>query len=144
MRIVWSDSGRRTLKYHQMLDEPLELAEDERALVTVLLLRGPQAPGELRSRTERLHAFADRGDVEATLRRMAERGLVRELPRRGGDRDNRWIAPARRPARGGSRSQRPASTATACSPRAARRATRGCARRTTRWRSGTPTSSSTR
>ncbi len=91
VRIVWSDTGRRTLKYHQTLEERLGLAEDERALVTVLLLRGPQAPGELRSRTERLHAFADRGAVEETLRRMAERGLVSELPRRGGDRDSRWV-----------------------------------------------------
>ena len=90
LRIVWSDTGRRTLKYHQVLDEVLGLAEDERALVTVLLLRGPQAPGELRTRTDRLHAFADRGAVEETLRRMAGRGLVRELPRRGGDRDSRW------------------------------------------------------
>ncbi|ABL82284.1 MULTISPECIES: DUF480 domain-containing protein [unclassified Nocardioides] len=90
LRIVWSDTGRRTLKYHQVLDEVLDLAEDERALVTVLLLRGPQAPGELKTRTERLHGFADRGAVEQTLSRMAERGLVRELPRRGGDRDSRW------------------------------------------------------
>ena len=90
LRIVWSDSGRRTLKYHQTLDESLELAADERALLTVLLLRGPQAPGELRTRTDRLHGFADRGVVEDTLRRMADRGLVRELPRRGGDRDARW------------------------------------------------------
>ena len=91
LRIAWSDTGRRTLKYHQTLDESLGLADDERALVTVLLLRGPQAPGELKSRTERLHAFADRGAVEETLRRMAERGLVRELPRRSGDRDSRWL-----------------------------------------------------
>ena len=90
VRIVWSDTGRRTLKYHQTLDELLGLAEDERALVTVLLLRGPQAPGELKTRTERLHPFSDRGTVEETLRSMAERGLVEELPRRGGDRDNRW------------------------------------------------------
>ena len=73
LRIVWSDTGRRTLKYHQILDERLELEPDERALLTVLLLRGAQAPGELRTRTERLHAFADRGQVEACLRRMADR-----------------------------------------------------------------------
>ena len=90
LRIVWADTGRRTLKYHQVLDEVLGLADDERAILTVLLLRGPQAPGELRTRTDRLHAFADRGAVEETLRGMAGRGLVRELPRRGGDRDNRW------------------------------------------------------
>ena len=91
LRIVWSDTGRRTLKYHQTLDEVLDLATEERALLTVLLLRGPQAPGELRTRTDRLHPFSDRGTVEETLRRMAERGLVRELPRRGGERDARWV-----------------------------------------------------
>src|SRR5919107_2489789 len=44
LRIVWSDTGRRTLKYHQTLDEVLGLDPDERALLTVLLLRGAQAP----------------------------------------------------------------------------------------------------
>ena len=64
LRIVWSDTGRRTLKYHQTLDEVLDLAEDERALITVLLLRGPQAPGELRTRTERLHGFSQGGQKD--------------------------------------------------------------------------------
>lgn len=93
VRVVWSDSGRRTLKYHQLLTEVVELDDAERALVTVLLLRGAQAPGELRSRTERLHAFADRGAVEAQLTAMAARDepLVRELPRQRGDRDARWV-----------------------------------------------------
>jgi uncharacterized protein YceH (UPF0502 family) len=93
LRIVWVDVGRRTLKYHQILDEKLELEEDERALITVLLLRGAQAPGELRTRTERLHKFEDRSDVEACLRRMAARPdpLVRELERRVGQHDRRWI-----------------------------------------------------
>lgn len=93
LRIVWSPSGRRTLKYHQILDEHLGLEADERALLTVLLLRGAQAPGELRTRTERLHAFADRGEVESCLVRMAERSnpLVHELERRPGQQDARWI-----------------------------------------------------
>ena len=93
LRIVWSDTGRRTLKYHQTLDEHLGLDPEERALLTVLLLRGAQAPGELRTRTERLHPFADRGQVEACLRRMAERPepLVRELERRPGQQDRRWV-----------------------------------------------------
>ena len=93
MRIVWSDTGRRTLKYHQILDEHLALEPDERALLTVLLLRGEQAPGELRTRTERLHGFADRGEVEECLRRMASRPqpLVCELERRSGQQDPRWI-----------------------------------------------------
>src|SRR3954468_14377256 len=71
VRIVWADSGRRTLKYHQLLSEVLELNDAERALVTVLLLRGPQAPGELKTRTERLHEFGDRGAVEAIMTRLA-------------------------------------------------------------------------
>ena len=93
LRIVWSDTGRRTLKYHQILDEHLGLEPDERALVTVLLLRGAQAPGELKTRTERLHPFADRGEVEACLHRMASRAqpLVRELDRQPGQHDRRWI-----------------------------------------------------
>ena len=73
LRIVWSDTGRRTLKYHQILDERLGPEPDERALLTVLLLRDAQAPGELRTRTERLYGFADRGEVEACLHRMAGR-----------------------------------------------------------------------
>ena len=92
LRIVWSESGRRTLKYHQILDEHLGLAPDERALLTVLLLRGAQAPGELFTRTDRLHPFADRGEVEACLRTMAARSpaLVRELDRKPGQKDRRW------------------------------------------------------
>jgi uncharacterized protein YceH (UPF0502 family) len=92
LRIVWSDTGRRTLKYHQTLEERLGLDPEERALLTVLLLRGAQTPGELRTRTERLHAFGDRGEVEACLRRMAGRPqpLVRELERRPGQHDRRW------------------------------------------------------
>jgi uncharacterized protein len=93
VRVVWADRGPRTLKYHQLLDERLGLQPDERALVTVLLLRGPQAPGELRTRTERLHRFADRGEVERALRRMAAlpTPLVRELERRPGQQDRRWV-----------------------------------------------------
>jgi len=93
VRIVWSDTGRRTLKYHQTLDERLGLDPDERAVLTVLLLRGAQSPGELRTRTERLYNFTDRGEVEACLRRMAQRPqpLVRELQRRPGHQDRRWV-----------------------------------------------------
>ena len=101
VRIVWADRGPRTLKYHQLLDERLGLQPDERALLTVLLLRGAQAPGELRSRTERLHRFADRDEVEEVLRRMADQTndqtserptpLVRELERRPGQQDRRWV-----------------------------------------------------
>ncbi|HEX8497298.1 MAG TPA: DUF480 domain-containing protein [Actinomycetales bacterium] len=93
VRILWTDTGRRTLKYHQVLVERLDLHADERAVLTVLLLRGAQSPGELRTRTERLHAFADRAEVEACLGRMAARPqpLVRRLERRPGQQDHRWV-----------------------------------------------------
>lgn len=59
----------------------------------MLLLRGPQSPGELRTRTERVHSFADRTDVEGVLDRMAAlpEPLVRKLERRPGQQDHRWI-----------------------------------------------------
>jgi uncharacterized protein YceH (UPF0502 family) len=93
IRVVHGDRGQRVVKYHQRLDEQLALAADERAVMTVLLLRGAQSAGELRTRTERLHGFVDRADVEVVLRRLAGRAdpLVRELPRRVGQHDTRWI-----------------------------------------------------
>jgi uncharacterized protein YceH (UPF0502 family) len=93
VRLVWAGAGSRVIKYHQTLDEVLELGEDERALLTVLLLRGPQAPGELRTRTERLYSFADRAAVEACLTGLAgrEEPLVRELALQRGQQDRRWV-----------------------------------------------------
>jgi hypothetical protein len=92
LRIVWADTGRRVLKHHQTLVEAVELAADERALVTVLLLRGPQTASELKTRTERLHPFTDRDDVTTCLQRLADRPtpLVRRLERRPGRQDHRW------------------------------------------------------
>ncbi|HET7724074.1 MAG TPA: DUF480 domain-containing protein, partial [Propionibacteriaceae bacterium] len=92
VRFVWT-SGSRTVKYAQALDQAVDLDDAERALLTVLLLRGPQAPGELRTRTERLHVFADRASVERTLQRMAQRepALVRELGLRPREQDRRWV-----------------------------------------------------
>lgn len=93
IRFVWAGKGSRVVKYHHLLDEVLELADDERALLTVLLLRGAQSAGELRTRTERLFAFVDKDAVSATLRRMAtaEPALVREVGMRRGQQDPRWI-----------------------------------------------------
>ncbi len=93
VRVVWADTGRRTLKYHQLLSDELALTDDERAVVTLLMLRGAQAPGELKARAERLYGFGDRGAVEACLAGLAGRPapLVRELPRQRGHHDARWV-----------------------------------------------------
>ncbi|HRW19098.1 MAG TPA: DUF480 domain-containing protein [Dermatophilaceae bacterium] len=94
--------GDRTLKYHQLVVDRLALEPDERALVTVLLLRGPQSAGELKTRAERLHPFADRAEVESCLSRLASADppLVEELPRQPGQHDTRWVhllGPVERP-----------------------------------------------
>ncbi len=92
LRLVWAGAGSRVVKYHQLLDEVLEPPEDERALLTVLLLRGAQSAGELKTRTERLHPFADKEAVETCLARMAAAPdpLVRQAQVQRG-RDTRWI-----------------------------------------------------
>lgn len=87
------EHGGRTVKYAERLGEALGVDGPERALMTVLLLRGAQAAGELKTRTERLHSFADRAEVEDRLAAMAAAAppLVRELPRVAGQHDTRWI-----------------------------------------------------
>lgn len=86
-------TGIRVVKYHQRLEEQLALDPAQAALIAVLLLRGPQTPGELRPRTERLHPFPDSAAVEATLRELASADppLVRELERQPGQHDRRWL-----------------------------------------------------
>src|SRR5688572_25747890 len=67
-RLVHASHGARVVKYRQVFSEALDLDDGERAVVTLLLLRGPQTPGELRSRAERLHPFADLDAVDEALR----------------------------------------------------------------------------
>jgi uncharacterized protein len=91
--LTWQGPGSRVVKYVQTFAQRRGIAPDERALLTVLLLRGPQPAGALKARTERLHRFVDRTEVEACLGRMAgaETPMVRELPRQPGQHDSRWI-----------------------------------------------------
>jgi uncharacterized protein YceH (UPF0502 family) len=83
-------SNRRSMKYRQTLDRALELSDPEISVITVLMLRGPQTPGELKTRTERLHSFADMGELGTTLDRLIERDLVARLDRRPGQREERY------------------------------------------------------
>ena len=85
-----SGQGSRAAKYRQTFDEALGLGRDEMALLGVLMLRGPQTPGELKGRADRLHAFADLGEVQATLERLAERELVAALDRVPGQKERRF------------------------------------------------------
>lgn len=88
-----SSEGVRTTRYCHNLPGVLKLAEEEQALMAVLLLRGPQTPGELRSRSERLYSFADLSVVETVLKDLLEREepLVARLERQPGRKESRYV-----------------------------------------------------
>jgi len=88
LRITGRDS--RVPKHAQRFTEKLNLGRREAAVVCLLLLRGPQTPGELRGRADRLYQFEDLEGVESTLNRLAEMGMTRLLPRRPGFKEQRW------------------------------------------------------
>ena len=87
-----STAESRVTKYEHRIGETLNLGRRESALLCVLLLRGPQTPGELRGRSERMHRFDDLGEVVSTLQRMAEfePPLVKMLPRQPGTKESRY------------------------------------------------------
>ena len=90
--LVWPEEGARTRKWTHNLDRKWELSKAAMALMTVLMLRGPQTPGELRARTERMHPFTSSADVENTLVGLTEgdEPLVVHLARQPGQKEARW------------------------------------------------------
>ena len=88
--LVLEVSGSRVVRFEHRLEKVLGVPTQASALLTVLMLRGPQTAGELRLNCERLHRFADISAVDAFLEELAGRGLVVELPRLPGSRENRW------------------------------------------------------
>jgi len=85
-----SGAGSRARKYRQLLNEALDLDEAEISLLGVLMLRGPQTPGELKQRSERLHSFESLAAVDETLARLVERGHVARQERRPGQKEQRY------------------------------------------------------
>ena len=85
-----SSASSRALKYRHLLDEALSLGDDELCILAVLMLRGPQTPGELKQRTERMHRFGSPADVVQTLDGLAERELAQRLERTPGQKEERW------------------------------------------------------
>jgi uncharacterized protein len=91
--LVVETSGGRVARYAHNIERALQLSPASSALLAALLLRGAQTAGELRIGGERLHHFADIPAVESALRELAARPagpLAVELPRRRGERENRW------------------------------------------------------
>ncbi len=85
-----SGSGSRAAKYRQLFESELGLAADEVAVLCVLLLRGPQTPGELKQRSDRLHRFDAMAELHETLHRLGGRELVERLDRRPGQKEERY------------------------------------------------------
>jgi uncharacterized protein len=92
VRVVYS-KGMRVDKYRPVLDEVVGLSPPELALLTVMLLRGPQTGAELRARTERLHEFEDQSAIDNALNALAAREdpIVALQPRQPGQKEPRWL-----------------------------------------------------
>jgi len=93
LSLVMEASGSRVTRYEHSADRMLRLPSQSIAILAILMLRGPQTPGELRINCERLHKFSDLSSVEAFLHELRDRpagAMVIELPRRPGSRENRW------------------------------------------------------
>jgi uncharacterized protein len=92
-RFVHPSHGRSVLRYRHELAEQLGLDQRQLALLSVLMVRGPQTPGELRGRTDRMAGFTDLAEVEAELGALARREepLVVRLPRAPGQKEDRFV-----------------------------------------------------
>lgn len=91
--LVIESSGSRVARYSHNFERVMQVPSQSAAILTSLLLRGPQTAGELRINCERLHSFADISAVEGFLDELAARpagALVVQLPRAPGSRENRW------------------------------------------------------
>jgi len=88
-----SGADSRVTKYEHRLQEMFNFTRGETAILCVLLLRGPQTPGELRARTERMHHFEDLPEVQSSLQRLLQRDppLARVLPRQPGTKESRYM-----------------------------------------------------
>lgn len=94
LKLVTDASGGRVARFNHQIGLALQIPSQSVAILTVLMLRGPQTVGELRLNCERLHKFADISAVEGFLNELAERpagALVMELPRQPGARETRWV-----------------------------------------------------
>jgi uncharacterized protein YceH (UPF0502 family) len=85
-----SGPGSRAAKFRHLFDGAMRVSEEEISLLAVLMLRGPQTPGELKQRTQRLHPFADLAELEAALQGLIDRELVERLPRQPGQKEQRY------------------------------------------------------
>ena len=115
VRFVHPSHGRSAIRYSHMMGEALDLSDRQLALLAVLILRGPQTVGELRTRTERMTTFSDLDDLDRELARMGglETPMVARIARRPGQKEDRFAHLL-----GGAADEGPTSRVEASVPRA--------------------------
>jgi uncharacterized protein YceH (UPF0502 family) len=86
-----SGPGSRAVKYRHLLSEALNVSGEQLAVLCVLMLRGAQTLGELKARTERMQSFASLAEVHGTVDELVGRELVARLPRRPGQKEERYV-----------------------------------------------------
>lgn len=89
-KMVRQSNISRVPKYEQIFTDYLKMVPREKAVVSILLLRGPQTLGEIRSRTERLYSFESLDEVQETLYALEDTKLVKKLPRQTGRKESRY------------------------------------------------------
>jgi uncharacterized protein len=90
LKLARQSTVSRVPKYEQIFTEQLRLLARESAVLSSLLVRGPQTAGELRSRTDRLYAFTSLDEVQQTLTNLEDAALVTRLPRQPGHKESRY------------------------------------------------------
>ena len=92
-KVAWKVVGARATHFDHNLDRRWSLTKPEKAILTLLFLRGAQTAGELRQRSERLYNFETLEELEQELRQMStgDDALIRQLPRRPGQKEDRWM-----------------------------------------------------
>jgi hypothetical protein len=89
-KLVRQSNISRVPKFEQLFSQELKLVTREQAIICILLLRGPQTAGEIRSRTDRLYAFPGLDEVQETIANLEDMELVEKLPRQPGRKESRY------------------------------------------------------
>lgn len=89
-KLIRQSNVSRVAKYEQIFSQKLKLVTSEEAIVCILLLRGPQTAGEIRSRTDRLYAFPNLDEVQKVITNLEDMKLVSKLPRQPGRKESRY------------------------------------------------------
>lgn len=89
-KLVRQSNISRVPKYEQIFSQELKLVTSEQAIICILLVRGPQTAGEIRSRTERLYAFPNIDEVQKVISNLEDMELVKKMPRQPGRKESRY------------------------------------------------------